>query len=83
MYVKSKWEKEANITLTDEEWLNICKTHVTTSCSGQWGEFVWKNLIRFFITPKIKHLQSGKPGCGHYWRRCENSLANHQHKSKC
>ncbi|XP_038593048.1 extensin-like [Micropterus salmoides] len=26
MYVKSKWEKEVNIKLSEDDWLNICKT---------------------------------------------------------
>lgn len=30
-------------------WLNICKTQLSTSSSGNWREFTWKNMIRFFI----------------------------------
>lgn len=33
LYVKTKQEKEANMNLTEEEWLNICKIQSTTSSS--------------------------------------------------
>ena len=25
MYIKSRWEKDANIQLTEDDWLNICR----------------------------------------------------------
>lgn len=56
----------ADINLTEEEWLNICKTQVITSSSGEWRRFVWKNILRFFITSKIQQLQNGTP----QWGRC-------------
>lgn len=54
MYVKKRWEKEANIEISEDDWLNICRTQSTTSSSGLWREFTWKNTLRFFITPNIK-----------------------------
>jgi len=54
LYVKAKWEIEANITITEEEWSNICKIQSTTSSSGLWREFSWKNIIRFFSNSKNK-----------------------------
>lgn len=36
LYIKEKWEKEANITLTEDDWVKMCK-------KGQWREFAWKN----------------------------------------
>ena len=50
-----------------------------TSSSGLWREFVWKNLIRFFITPKIKQSQGGQPESGQCWRECGNCQADHFH----
>ena len=42
-----------------------------------WREFCWKNLTRFFITPKIKSRQLGvQQQC---WRLCGNMEANHSH----
>lgn len=79
LYVKDKWEKEANIILSDDEWLNICKTQYTTTSSGQWREFSWKNIIRFFITPKRKYLQNGKPESTFCWRQCNASMADYFH----
>jgi len=67
MYVKMRWEKEANIKITGEDWLNICRTQSTTSSSGLWREFTWKNTIRFFITPNIKKSQTNNPEHGR-WR---------------
>lgn len=77
--VKSKWEKEAKITISENDWLNICKTQMGTSSSGYWREFSWKNIIRFFITPKIKQLQKGQTSYGKCWRECGNAQADHFH----
>ena len=79
LYVKSKWEKEAKITLSENDWLNICKTQISTSSSGYWREFSWKNIIRFFITPRIKQLQKGQTSYGKCWRECGNAQADHFH----
>lgn len=79
LYVRDRWEKEANIVLTEEEWLDICEIQSTTSSSGQWREFAWKNTMRFFITPRRTYLQSGRPGAGSCWRECNNSMADHYH----
>lgn len=68
LYVKEKWEKETNIILTEEDWFNICKSQHATSSSGQWRELSWKNVIRFFITPKRKYLQNGNPESALCWR---------------
>ena len=79
LHIKCKWEKEAKITIFEEDWLNICKVQSNTSSSGLWREFVWKNLIRFFITPKIKQSQGGQPESGQCWRECGNCQADHFH----
>ena len=79
LYVKNIWEKEANITLTEDEWLNICQINSSTTSSGQWREFAWKNIIRFFTTPKRKYLLSGGTESGQCWRQCDNVMADHYH----
>ncbi len=73
MYIKSRWEKEANIKLTEGEWLNICRTQSTTSSSD-----LWRNSpgIHLFITSKIKKSHSNKPEYGQCWM-CGNMSAGH------
>ncbi len=83
LYVKNTWEKEASITLTEDEWLNICKINTSTTCSGQWREFVLKNVIRYFITPRRKYSQNGRTESGHCWRQCSNVMADHYHIFWC
>ena len=49
----------------------------STTCSSYWREFCWKNLVRFFITPKLKsHQTSLTHTC---WRGCGEVDANHYH----
>ena len=78
-YIKQRWEKEVGINLSEEEWLNICKTITTTSCSDLWREFTWKNTLRFFITPKIRAQQTKTPVRGSCWRKCGQTTAGHFH----
>lgn len=40
LYVKKAWEKEAGVIISEDDWLNICKTVITTSSSGLWKEFM-------------------------------------------
>ncbi len=79
MYIKSRWEKETNIQLNEKDWLNICRTSSTTSSSDLWREFTWKNTARFFITPKIKSLQTKNSDHGQCWRGRGNMAAGHFH----
>ena len=53
------------------------KTHQKSTSSRSWREFSWKNLIRFFITPKArsKYLKMSQP-C---WRGCGSINADHAH----
>ncbi len=78
-YIKSRWEKETKIELTNDEWLNICKTQSVTTSSDLWREFAWKNTVRFFITPKIKKSQTKNPEHSQCWRKCGNMSAGHFH----
>ncbi len=77
LYVKGKWEKELKEQITEEEWFNICKTQCTSISSRIWREFNWKNMIRFFRTPKIrKELVSNQQPC---WRSCGHMDVDHTH----
>ncbi len=71
-YIKEKWEAEFGLEITDK-W----KMHQTSTSSRAWREFSWKNLVRFFITPKIKNKYSNtNHTC---WRECAEIDANHAH----
>ena len=39
LYVKSRWEKEANVALTEDDWVNICRTMCTTWSLDLWREY--------------------------------------------
>lgn len=72
VYVKVKWEKEAGLTVSDEDWDCICRIQWTTTTLKVWREFCWKSIIRFFITPAQKKYR------GTCWR-CGGDDANHFH----
>lgn len=77
LHVKSKWEREMGVTLSESEWQSMCRAQHTSTNSKRWREFGWKNIIRFFITPHIKHRQLGiQQLC---WRQCGHLVANHSH----
>lgn len=76
MYIKEKWEEELN-DISEEEWFKICKMQCTATCSRVWREFNWKNMIRFFITPKIRtRMVSNPQPC---WRLCGQTDVGHTH----
>lgn len=74
-YVKKKWEREGNFTITDKDWEHVCQIQWTSTGSNVWREFCWKNIVRFFITP----TQIRYKGTGDACWRCGNSNANHWH----
>ncbi len=77
LYIKTKWEMEGGIDLTEEEWVTIWEYQWKCSSSQSWKEFGWKSLIRYFITPHQKsHYRDNSPAC---WRNCGNTNANHYH----
>jgi len=57
LYVKTK---ELNERISDEMWYDMWKMHQTTTQSHGWREFLWKNQICFFYTPKITCKQTNK-----------------------
>ena len=76
-YIKTNWEKELDTNITKEEWENMCETQFSSTNSKMWREFCWKNLVRFFITPKIKSRQLKiDQSC---WRQCGHKGAGHAH----
>lgn len=77
--VRLKWEKESQTVITEEDWLNICSVQSTSTSSGLWRDFCWRNLVRYFITPKLKYVQRGETARGLCWRNCGEQLADHFH----
>uniref|UniRef100_A0A8C6SP44 Reverse transcriptase domain-containing protein n=1 Tax=Neogobius melanostomus TaxID=47308 RepID=A0A8C6SP44_9GOBI len=57
-YVKKKWEKETGSLIDDEEWESICKMLRKTTCSPNWREFGWKNVIRFLLPRPKKNIKT-------------------------
>uniref|UniRef100_A0A8D0ATN1 Uncharacterized protein n=1 Tax=Sander lucioperca TaxID=283035 RepID=A0A8D0ATN1_SANLU len=77
LYIKAKWETELKIQIQEEEWYHMCETQCTSTNSLIWREFCWKNLTRYFITPKIKSRQLAiQQNC---WRLCGSMEADHAH----
>ncbi len=77
--IRLKWEKECGLVITEEDWLYMCSVQSTSTSSGLWREFCWRNLMRYFITPKLKSVQMGEMGGGLCWRNCGEQLAGHYH----
>lgn len=76
-YIKMKWEKELKVEISDEEWHKMWMVHHSSTNSRIWREFAWKNLIRFFITPKMKSRQMhSRQKC---WRGCGSFNVDHSH----
>jgi len=76
-YVKPKWQRELGVNITDDEWSHIWNTQQSTTSSRVWRLHCWKNLIRFFRTPKIRNKHTSLPQpC---WRGCGDINVNHSH----
>lgn len=76
-YVKLKWQRELGVNISDEEWSQTWKIQQSTTSSRAWRLHCWKNVIRFFITPKIKNKHTSLPQpC---WRGCGEVNVNHSH----
>ena len=58
-------------------WYDMWKMHQTTTQSHGWREFLWKNQIHFFYTPKITSKQTNtQQSC---WRLCKHQEPHHTH----
>uniref|UniRef100_A0A3B5QUX2 Reverse transcriptase domain-containing protein n=1 Tax=Xiphophorus maculatus TaxID=8083 RepID=A0A3B5QUX2_XIPMA len=75
--IKSKWERELGVIITEDDWLSMCVTQQTSTSSKRWKEFGWKCLIRYFITPQITSRHRGEEQ--QCWRQCGHQNANHSH----
>lgn len=77
LYIRDKCKKELLVEICDDEWYGICETQLTTSSSRNGKIFCWKNVVRFFITPKIKRATSSV--CQPCWRMCGEQDVGHAH----
>lgn len=66
--VKEKWELEANIIITEEEWEETFKEGHRLTNSPTWREFDWKVKMRYFYTPFITSKYSHTTDL--CWREC-------------
>lgn len=73
-YVKERWEREATIEMSRDEWGEINEYQWKTTNSSAWKEFGWKNTLRFFQTPAQRKY--GDTTC---WRSCGVDAASHFH----
>lgn len=73
-YIKERWEREATIEVTGEEWGEINTYQWKTTNSSSWREFGWKNTVRFFLTPVQRKF--GDTKC---WGSCGADKADHFH----
>ena len=77
LYVKAKWEMELGEEIPEGISYDMWNAHQITAQSLKWREFSWKNLIRYFITPKIKSKQlNAQQPC---WRLCNHMNPDHTH----
>lgn len=77
LYIKTKWEMEGGIDLSEDEWEKIWEYQWKCSSSQSLKEFGWKSLIRYFITPyQESHCKDNPAAC---WRTCGTMKANHYH----
>ena len=49
-YIKEKWEREANMIISVDDWEEIVGQQWQSTCSLSWRDHGWKNVIRFFRT---------------------------------
>jgi len=63
VYIKERWEREANIVLPGQDWGEINKYNWKTTNSSFWREYGWKNTVRYFATP-VQKKNSGKLNVG-------------------
>ncbi|XP_062396829.1 LINE-1 retrotransposable element ORF2 protein isoform X1 [Sardina pilchardus] len=76
MSIKSRWEKDSGLSLSQEEWEGICAHQWRMTSSPSWRFFGWKNIMRFFCTPAQKAKYSTLTNC---WRGCGCTVADHFH----
>lgn len=63
------------ICIPGEEWLNLWHSQCVTSHSRALRQFCWKNIIHYFIMPKVKAEQKGVTNQGPCWRQAVEKKA--------
>lgn len=53
-YIKDRWKKEIKEDISNNNWFNICKTIVTTSCSDFWRVCLEKHYEIFYYNKHVK-----------------------------
>lgn len=76
LYIKERWERDAGIVISEEMWKGIWEFQSTTTCSADWREYCWKNVIRYFKTPYQERYKGHDRPC---WRQCGAERAGHFH----
>lgn len=66
--IKQKWELEANIIISEEEWEETFKEGHKITNSPTWREFDLKVKMRYFYTPFITSKYSNTTDL--CWREC-------------
>ena len=74
--IRTKWEEELLIKITEEEWIIICSGIHKIIGSLFWREFSWKIIIQFFLTPNNMRKYIGNSNC---WRNCGENNADYLH----
>lgn len=74
LYIKQKWDRESGNILPEDQWYSVCQIQWKTTTSLAWREFSWKNMVRFFLTPKQKGYNTNNTDC---WRQCQTDKADH------
>ena len=68
MDVKERWELEANVIITDDDWEETFKSGHKLTNSPTWREFEWKVKMRFFNTPFVTAKYNKTSNL--CWRNC-------------
>lgn len=69
MYVKSKWEKQANKIVTEEEWLDICKTALSGFSSPQkYNRGKPGGIFSKYCSPPVKSHTLEVDGQGNHYK---------------
>ncbi len=75
--MKKCWEKKLDIEIMEDMWLDAWETLSSSTNSGAWRDFCWKNLIHHFITLKQKSKQTDTElSC---WRECGEIMVDYVH----
>ena len=63
-YIRELWEKELNMMIAEEVWIQAWVTQSSTTNSLFWRDFYWKTLIRFFDPTKTPNQAGHSTSAG-------------------